>query len=77
MLAQMGTEVHVFYRQPTPLRGFDQDVRDFLAEQLAAKGITLHPNSSPTAVEKTANGREGNHPAPQLLPHSRGEDCQP
>eukprot|EP00240_Pyramimonas_obovata_P000499 CAMPEP_0118924054 /NCGR_PEP_ID=MMETSP1169-20130426/2354_1 /TAXON_ID=36882 /ORGANISM="Pyramimonas obovata, Strain CCMP722" /LENGTH=541 /DNA_ID=CAMNT_0006865135 /DNA_START=58 /DNA_END=1683 /DNA_ORIENTATION=+ len=53
---QMGAEVHVFYRAPKPLRGFDEEVRDFLAEQLSNKGIHLHPDTTPTAVEKTADG---------------------
>mmetsp|Transcript_9149 Transcript_9149/g.10565 ORF Transcript_9149/g.10565 Transcript_9149/m.10565 type:complete len:546 (+) Transcript_9149:2-1639(+) len=51
-----GCEVHVFYRQPLPLRGFDEEVREFLANELANSGIHMHPNSSPTAVEKTDDG---------------------
>ncbi|KAK3238262.1 hypothetical protein CYMTET_51715, partial [Cymbomonas tetramitiformis] len=52
----LGAEVHVYYRQPLPLRGFDEEVRGFLAEQLALKGIVLHPGATPTAVEKTDTG---------------------
>mmetsp|Transcript_33708 Transcript_33708/g.56613 ORF Transcript_33708/g.56613 Transcript_33708/m.56613 type:complete len:551 (-) Transcript_33708:486-2138(-) len=53
---QMGSEVHVVYRQDLPLRGFDTEVREFLAEQLKQKGIHMHPGTTPTAVEKTADG---------------------
>jgi len=52
----LGTDVHVYYRQPQPLRGFDEEVRSFLAEQLAQKGIHLHPNSNPVSVEKVDGG---------------------
>jgi glutathione reductase (NADPH) len=52
----MGADVHVFFRGDAPLRGFDSEVRKHLAEQLAAKGITLHANVSPVGVEATASG---------------------
>eukprot|EP00238_Polyblepharides_amylifera_P014118 CAMPEP_0196579228 /NCGR_PEP_ID=MMETSP1081-20130531/19504_1 /TAXON_ID=36882 /ORGANISM="Pyramimonas amylifera, Strain CCMP720" /LENGTH=443 /DNA_ID=CAMNT_0041898745 /DNA_START=310 /DNA_END=1641 /DNA_ORIENTATION=- len=53
---QLGSEVHVFYRQPKLLRGFDDEVRTFLAEQLAAKGINLHPSTTPVSTEKVDGG---------------------
>ena len=41
----LGAETHLVYRQPLPLRGFDQDIREALAEALAAQGVILHPSS--------------------------------
>ncbi len=39
----LGAETHLVYRQPLPLRGFDHDMRESLAEALAAQGVILHP----------------------------------
>jgi glutathione reductase (NADPH) len=50
----LGAETHLVYRQPLPLRGFDQDMREGLAEALASQGVILHPNCHPHKVE--ANG---------------------
>ncbi len=41
----LGAETHLVYRQPLPLRGFDQDLRVGLAEALTAQGVILHPDS--------------------------------
>jgi glutathione reductase (NADPH) len=38
----LGAETHLVYRQPLPLRGFDHDIRESLAEALTAQGVTLH-----------------------------------
>jgi len=46
----LGAHVDLVYRQPLPLRGFDHDIREALAEALAAQGITLHPNHTPHEV---------------------------
>lgn len=51
----MGVETHVYFRQPLPLRGFDGEVRQFLFEQMQAKGIHMHPGESPESVEKKAD----------------------
>jgi glutathione reductase (NADPH) len=40
----LGAETHLVYRQPLPLRGFDIDMRESLAEALTAQGVTLHPS---------------------------------
>jgi glutathione reductase (NADPH) len=53
----LGAEVHLIYRQPLPLRGFDQDLREGLAEALAAQGVTLHPGCNPEKVEAAGDGR--------------------
>ncbi|KAG0618349.1 hypothetical protein M758_4G056700 [Ceratodon purpureus] len=56
IFAGLGTEVHVFVRQPKVLRGFDEEIRDFIAAQLQAQGIVFHFGETPTAVEKNNDG---------------------
>jgi glutathione reductase (NADPH) len=51
IFASLGARVDLIYRQPLPLRGFDQDVRAQLAEALKAAGITLHPGCVPRSVD--------------------------
>ena len=51
----LGSQVHFVYRQPFPLRGFDQDLRAGLAETMAIDGIALHPNVTPVAIEKRSD----------------------
>lgn len=53
----LGAEVHLIYRQPLPLRGFDQDLREGLAEALAAQGVQLHPSCQPEKIEADGDGR--------------------
>lgn len=50
------SDVHVFIRQKKVLRGFDEEVRDFVAEQMSVKGIEFHTEESPQAVIKAADG---------------------
>jgi glutathione reductase (NADPH) len=50
IFAGLGAETHLIYRQPMPLRGFDEDLRVGLAEALAANGVLLHPDTVPTSV---------------------------
>nr|BAP47520.1 glutathione Reductase [Gentiana triflora] len=52
----LGSEVHVFIRQKKVLRGFDEEIRDFLGEQMALKGIELHTGESPQAITKQPDG---------------------
>ena len=47
----LGATVDVVYRADLPLRGFDQDIRQDLAEALAAQGIRLHPGTRPARLE--------------------------
>ncbi|KAJ7569102.1 hypothetical protein O6H91_01G060400 [Diphasiastrum complanatum] len=53
----LGSEVHLFVRQKKVLRGFDEEVRSIVADQLALKGIKFHFEESPEAVEKVADGQ--------------------
>ena len=46
----LGSEVHLIYRQPMPLRGFDADLRSALAEAMEAEGIHLHHGVVPTHI---------------------------
>ena len=45
-----GSKVHLVYRGDLPLRGFDDDVRQHLAEALASRGIHIHHSTTVTAV---------------------------
>ncbi|PUZ42721.1 hypothetical protein GQ55_9G604900 [Panicum hallii var. hallii] len=50
------SDVHVFIRQKKVLRGFDEEVRDFIAEQMSLRGITFHTEQTPQAVTKSNDG---------------------
>ncbi|KAJ6804639.1 glutathione reductase, chloroplastic [Iris pallida] len=49
-------DVHVFIRQKKVLRGFDEEIRDFVAEQMSLRGIEFHTEESPQAIVKSADG---------------------
>jgi glutathione reductase (NADPH) len=53
----LGAETHLVYRQPLPLRGFDQDMREGMAESLEAQGIVLHPNAVLRKLEADGDRR--------------------
>jgi glutathione reductase (NADPH) len=57
IFSALGAETHLVFRQPLPLRGFDQDVREALAEALADQGIHLHPGRSPHELHEHGPGR--------------------
>lgn len=42
--------------QPLPLRGFDEECRQFIAEQYQVSGLNIHSESTPTRIEKQSNG---------------------
>ena len=52
----LGVEVTQLYRGPLFLRGFDDDVRDTLAEEMKKKGIDLRFQTSVDKIEKTGSG---------------------
>jgi glutathione reductase (NADPH) len=52
IFAGLGAEVDLVYRQPLPLRGFDEDLRTDLAQAMAAGGVRLHPAATIVAVEE-------------------------
>lgn len=53
----LGADTELVYRGPMFLRGFDDDVRKFVAEQVAQKGIKLQFETNITSVEKLSNGK--------------------
>ncbi|XP_074316793.1 glutathione reductase, chloroplastic [Silene latifolia] len=52
----LSSDVHVFIRQKQVLRGFDEEVRDFVGKQMAVRGIEFHTEESPQAIVKSADG---------------------
>ena len=51
-----GSEVDLVFRAERPLRGFDEDVRGVLGDELAKKGIRLHPGLLPAEIEQDGSG---------------------
>jgi len=51
-----GTEVHLAYRADKPLRGFDTDVQEHVADCLKQKGINVQAGESPAKIETTDGG---------------------
>jgi glutathione reductase (NADPH) len=52
MLARLGVEVSLYFRDRLPLRGFDEMLRAACAAELQAAGIALHPGSAPVRVQR-------------------------
>ena len=52
----LGVKTELVYRGEQILRGFDQDVRDFVSEQVAEHGVNIHTNTDVTKIEKLADG---------------------
>ena len=53
----LGVPVTLLYRGPKILRGFDEDLRDGLIEEMRKRGIDVRLDTHFTKVEKTPNGR--------------------
>ncbi|GBR54388.1 glutathione reductase [Neokomagataea thailandica NBRC 106555] len=56
IFAGLGSSVDLIYRQEHPLRGFDDELRTHLSEQLPLYGIKAHPQKTPEKIEKTETG---------------------
>jgi len=56
ILNGLGAEVTQLYRGPLFLRGFDDDVRNVLAEEMRKKGIDLRFDQNVSALEKGPGG---------------------
>ncbi|CAH9051426.1 unnamed protein product [Cuscuta epithymum] len=52
----LNSDVHVFIRQKKVLRGFDEEIRDFVGEQMVLGGIEFHTEESPQAIIKSSDG---------------------
>ncbi|XP_011079991.1 glutathione reductase, chloroplastic [Sesamum indicum] len=50
------SSVHVFIRQKKVLRGFDEEIRDFVGEQMSLRGIEFHTEETPQAIVKSSDG---------------------
>ena len=57
IFAGLGASVDVVYRAELPVRGFDQDLRERLAEGMTANGVRLHPNDAVVKVEAVGEAR--------------------
>ena len=56
IFAGLGAQVELVCRPPLPLRGFDHDLREGLADALRQQGVVLHCGTSPSKVERDAGG---------------------
>jgi glutathione reductase (NADPH) len=57
IFAGLGAETHLIYRQPLPLRGFDEDLRIGLADAMAKLGIQLHPDTVLKSITSQEEGK--------------------
>ena len=57
IFAGLGAQTHLIYRQPLPLRGFDEDLRLSLAEQMQGNKVILHPDTTPLSIMAEGGGR--------------------
>jgi glutathione reductase (NADPH) len=51
----LGTQTTQFYRGEQILRGFDGEVRGFVAEEMRQKGVNLHVGTDVTGIEKVGD----------------------
>ena len=56
IFAGLGVDTHLIYRGDLFLRGFDRDLREFVAQEVEKKGVNLHFNNNIEAIEKQADG---------------------
>lgn len=52
----LGAETILVYRADRPLRGFDDDVRTVLADEMAKKGVVLRPHTTVERIERLPQG---------------------
>ncbi|MDP3706767.1 MAG: glutathione-disulfide reductase [Polaromonas sp.] len=52
----LGAQVTQLYRGTQVLRGFDEDVRAFIAGEMVKTGVALHLNTDVAAIERTGEG---------------------
>ncbi len=53
MLARLGVQVALYFRDRLPLRGFDEMLRTGAAAALQAAGVELHPGVVPQRIQKS------------------------
>ena len=54
--AGFGSEVHIICRKPMVLRGFDDECRKLVMDNLQKRGIVVHAETSPVSIAKAADG---------------------
>ena len=52
----LGSQTTQFYRGAQVLRGFDDEVRGHVADEMIARGVNLHLGTDVTSIEKTEGG---------------------
>lgn len=52
----LGAQVTQLYRRERILRGFDDDVRDTLSEEIRKKGVDLRTNADPAGIHRNDDG---------------------
>ncbi|WP_347468324.1 glutathione-disulfide reductase [Burkholderia stagnalis] len=52
----LGSHTELFYRGERILRGFDDDVRQFLSDEMTKQGVTIHTGAALDAIERAADG---------------------
>ncbi|GLR64983.1 glutathione-disulfide reductase [Marinospirillum insulare] len=52
----LGAETHLVYRGEKPLRGFDEEVRDFVQKEITNSGVQMQLTCEITKIEKQATG---------------------
>jgi len=57
ILNGLGCDTHLVYRGAPVLRGFDDDVREFVSNELTQAGINLHYHRTIESIEKLEDGR--------------------
>ena len=56
IFAGLGSEVSLVFRQPLPLRGFDEELRTALDEAMQERGIARHASTLLHRIERDAGG---------------------
>ena len=65
----LGVEVTMIIRGDLPLKGFDQDVRVHVAEEMARRGVRFVSQTRVERIEKTAHGLEAHlHQSDAVIP---------
>ena len=57
IFAGLGCDTHLVHRGELFLKGFDQEVREFTAQEVAKKGVKLRFNTEIASIEKHSDGR--------------------
>ena len=57
IFAGLGCETHLVHRSELFLKGFDQEVREYTAQEVAKKGVNLRFNTEIAEIEKQSDGQ--------------------